>query len=140
MNSNSIYEEIRELIHNYCIVDNYIKTMGSTGNMIVYTSFVIYLVLVGNQGSQAQAQAQPQPQQWCVPQPFVDDQTLQDAIDFACSKIDCKPIQPGGACFTNNKKDHARYAMNAYFSANGRNPAHCQFKHAGEITNVNPSN
>uniref|UniRef100_A0A0D6QVV0 glucan endo-1,3-beta-D-glucosidase n=1 Tax=Araucaria cunninghamii TaxID=56994 RepID=A0A0D6QVV0_ARACU len=78
---------------------------------------------------------------WCVPKAGVDDKTLQQNLDYACGQgIDCRPIQPGGACYTpNTVVAHATYAMNALYQTLGRNSWNCDFSHTATLTSVDPS-
>lgn len=79
---------------------------------------------------------------WCVPTPGATDALLQGNIDYVCSlgTVDCKPIQAGGACFNpNSVRSHAAYAMNAFYSANGRQGFNCEFKQTGVVSTKNPS-
>lgn len=80
-------------------------------------------------------------QQYCVPKPDASNEALQANINYVCSQgIDCKPIQPGGACYApNNLRALATYAMNAYYQANGRHDFNCDFSHSAVITSTNPS-
>ena len=85
--------------------------------------------------------ASPANQTWCVPKPEASNQALQADIDYACSQgIDCKPIQPGGACFEpNNLGALATYAMNTYYQTMGRHDFNCDFSNSAVLTSVNPS-
>ncbi|KAK4768983.1 hypothetical protein SAY86_027133 [Trapa natans] len=78
---------------------------------------------------------------WCVPKSDATDQALQANIDYACSnRVDCKPIQGGGPCFSpNTARSHAAYVMNAYYQASGRHPFDCDFGGTGTITTTDPS-
>ncbi|XP_057523769.1 glucan endo-1,3-beta-glucosidase [Amaranthus tricolor] len=78
---------------------------------------------------------------WCVPKPQATDAQLQANINYVCSQgVDCKPIQPGGACFNpNNVRSHATYAMNAFYQTKGRQPFQCDFSQTAVISNNNPS-
>lgn len=78
---------------------------------------------------------------WCVPKPQASDAQLQANINYVCSQgVDCKPIQPGGACFNpNNVRSHATYAMNAFYQTKGRQPFQCDFSQTAVISNNNPS-
>ena len=75
-----------------------------------------------------------------MPKPGVGDQALQSNIDYACSQgVDCKPIQPGGACFDpNNVRSHASYVMNSFYQTHGRQAFNCDFSNTGVLTAVNP--
>ncbi|KAL0303692.1 UNVERIFIED_CONTAM: Major pollen allergen Ole e 10 [Sesamum radiatum] len=78
---------------------------------------------------------------WCVPKPDASDAALQANLDYACGQgIDCKPIQPGGACFApETVRSHAAFAMNSYYQAKGRNDFNCDFSGTGLITLTDPS-
>ncbi|KAK4431190.1 Glucan endo-1,3-beta-glucosidase [Sesamum alatum] len=79
---------------------------------------------------------------WCLPKSDASDAALQANLDYACGQgIDCKPIQPGGACFTpNTVRSHASFAMNSYYQTQGRNDFNCDFSGTGSITTIDPSN
>ncbi|KAG8379730.1 hypothetical protein BUALT_Bualt07G0119800 [Buddleja alternifolia] len=36
---------------------------------------------------------------WCVVQGSAPPDKMQGFLDYACGKVDCGPIKPGGACF-----------------------------------------
>lgn len=45
---------------------------------------------------------------------------LQQFIDFGCSKFDCSPIQPGGACYAPNVPyGHGSWVLDKYYRLNG---------------------
>lgn len=77
---------------------------------------------------------------WCVPKADATDKALQASIDYVCSQgVDCKPIQPGGACFDpNNVRSHASYVMNLFYQTHGRQAFNCDFSNTGVLTAVNP--
>ncbi|KAI4352129.1 hypothetical protein L6164_006410 [Bauhinia variegata] len=79
--------------------------------------------------------------QWCVPKPGASIQALQNNINYVCSQgVDCRPIQPGGACYAaNDVRSLATYAMNAYYQAKGHANFNCDFAGTGVVTSVNPS-
>ncbi|KAK9165554.1 hypothetical protein Scep_000745 [Stephania cephalantha] len=81
------------------------------------------------------------PSGWCVPKGGISDAQLQANLDYACSHgIDCKSIQPGGACFEpNTLASHAAYAMNLLYQTAGRNPWNCDFSQSATLTSTNPS-
>ncbi|CAM8964018.1 unnamed protein product [Rhodiola kirilowii] len=86
----------------------------------------------------------PQPgagKKWCVPRGDATDAALQKNIDYVCSSgLDCKPIQPGGACYEpNNIKSHASFVMNSYYQTHGRQDFNCDFAHTGVVSTVDPS-
>ncbi|KAF8409953.1 hypothetical protein HHK36_002472 [Tetracentron sinense] len=83
----------------------------------------------------------PKTAQWCVPKSGVSDAQLQTNLDYACGQgIDCRPIQPGGACYEpNTVASHAAYAMNLLYQTSGRNPWNCDFTQTATLTSNNPS-
>ncbi|VFQ62393.1 unnamed protein product [Cuscuta campestris] len=78
---------------------------------------------------------------WCVPKQGATDAQLQANIDYVCGLgYDCRPIQPGGSCFTpNTLLSHASYAMNLLYQTSGRNPWNCDFSQTALLTSTNPS-
>lgn len=65
---------------------------------------------------------------------------LQENINFACTQVDCHPIQPGGFCFNPDTiHSHAAYAMNEYFQFYGKNSFDCYFGGTGLISTADPS-
>ncbi|KAL1195721.1 Glucan endo-1,3-beta-glucosidase [Cardamine amara subsp. amara] len=80
--------------------------------------------------------------EWCVASLESTDEDLKANIDFGCSQVDCKPIQPGGSCFNPNTLiNHASYVMNAYYQRHGRVDEACNviFVNTGIITAKDPS-
>ncbi|KAL6131462.1 hypothetical protein ACLB2K_069837 [Fragaria x ananassa] len=53
--------------------------------------------------------------------------------------VDCGPIQPGGACFDEDVRARASYAMNSYYQVKGGNDFNCDFSGTGLITITDPS-
>ncbi|XP_061372705.1 glucan endo-1,3-beta-D-glucosidase isoform X2 [Gastrolobium bilobum] len=78
---------------------------------------------------------------WCIPKAGVSDAQLLNNLNYACSQgIDCRPIQPGGACFEpNTVASHAAFAMNLYYQSFGRNIWNCDFSQSAMLTSQNPS-
>ncbi|KAI4388431.1 hypothetical protein MLD38_000757 [Melastoma candidum] len=77
---------------------------------------------------------------WCMPKSGVSNAQLQANLDYACGRIDCGPIQPGGTCFDpNTVASHAAYAMNLYYQNSGRNPWNCDFSKSAVLSSTNPS-
>ncbi|XP_039036077.1 major pollen allergen Ole e 10-like [Hibiscus syriacus] len=77
---------------------------------------------------------------FCLPKPGVGDAQLQRNLEWACKQgIDCRPIQPGGACAEpSTVKSRAAFAMNSYFKFKGSDSA-CDFQGSGAITPTDPS-
>ncbi|KAL3620677.1 hypothetical protein CASFOL_035589 [Castilleja foliolosa] len=68
----------------------------------------------------------------CAANIHVSDEELQKFLDYACSKYDCSPIQPGGQCFNPNTVfHHASFALNLEYKATGK----CNSKLGDIITN-----
>ncbi|KAF8022829.1 hypothetical protein BT93_F0369 [Corymbia citriodora subsp. variegata] len=77
---------------------------------------------------------------WCIPKDGVSDAQLQANLDYVCGQIDCKPIQPGGACFEpNTVAAHAAYAMNLFYQNSNRSPSDCNFSQSATVSSNNPS-
>ncbi|KAJ0980398.1 hypothetical protein J5N97_008653 [Dioscorea zingiberensis] len=79
---------------------------------------------------------------WCVPRDGATDAELQANLDYVCGAagLDCRPIQPGGACYLpNTVRSHAAYAMNFLYQTSGRNPWNCDFRQSATLTSSNPS-
>ncbi|KAK6939453.1 X8 domain [Dillenia turbinata] len=77
---------------------------------------------------------------WCVPKDGISNAQLQAALDYACGRVDCSPIQQGGACFEpNTVASHAAYAMNLLYQTAGRNSWNCDFSGTAKLTSRNPS-
>ncbi|KAF3433707.1 hypothetical protein FNV43_RR24810 [Rhamnella rubrinervis] len=78
---------------------------------------------------------------WCVAKKEATSQQLQANIDYVCSSgVDCKVIQPGGACFEpNDLWSHASFIMNSYYHVSGRHDYNCDFSHTAVLTSVDPS-
>ncbi|XP_010060942.2 glucan endo-1,3-beta-glucosidase 7 isoform X2 [Eucalyptus grandis] len=83
----------------------------------------------------------PDKANWCIPKSGVSDAQLQANLDYACGQgIDCRPIQPGGACFEpNTLAAHAAYAMNLYYQNSNRSPTNCDFSQSATFSSNNPS-
>ncbi|KAJ4719878.1 glucan endo-1,3-beta-glucosidase-like [Melia azedarach] len=126
--------------------------MTSTGGSIVFVTVLLYLAIAAysagdvenpspSDSKQRQANAAEldlglQGRKWCMPKEDTSDKILQENIEFVCNNgIDCKPIQPGGPCYyPKNAWSHAQYAMNAYYSAKGRNSVDCDFNQTGFLS------
>lgn len=78
---------------------------------------------------------------WCIAKPSTEDERLNLNIDYSCrqSGVDCKPIQPGGSCFSPNSAiSHASFAMNLFYKSAGKNYWNCHFNGTGLIVTQNP--
>ncbi|KAK8509756.1 hypothetical protein V6N13_093605 [Hibiscus sabdariffa] len=79
---------------------------------------------------------------WCIAKPSTDNSRLNVNINYSCTQsgVDCRPIQPGGACYRPNTiVSHASYAMNLFYKAAGKNTWNCHFNGTGIIISVDPS-
>ncbi|KAM1956662.1 hypothetical protein ACFX16_026045 [Malus domestica] len=79
---------------------------------------------------------------WCIAKPSADVEKLRHNIDYSCGEagIDCRPIQPGGGCFSpENAVSHASIAMNLFFRATGKHFWDCHFNGTGLVVSQNPS-
>ncbi|KAI3708232.1 hypothetical protein L2E82_37397 [Cichorium intybus] len=77
---------------------------------------------------------------WCVAKPSSSDAMLLENINYACSQVDCRILEKGGACYSpNNLINHASIAMNIYYQCKGRNTWNCHFGNTGLITVTDPS-
>uniref|UniRef100_A0A803MSN9 X8 domain-containing protein n=1 Tax=Chenopodium quinoa TaxID=63459 RepID=A0A803MSN9_CHEQI len=96
--------------------------------------------LVGPPKSTARPDGPSPAKGWCVPKQQATDAELHSNINYICSQgVDCKPIQPGDACYNpNNAKAHATYAMNTFYQTKGRQPYQCYFSQTAAISNQNP--
>lgn len=85
--------------------------------------------------------APPTGKVWCIAKPGTEEQTLEANLNYVCGQgIDCRPIQPGGPCYSpNTVAGHAAYAMNAYYQTTGRNNWNCDFAQTGTLTSTDPS-
>lgn len=80
--------------------------------------------------------------QWCVASRGAADAQLQEKIDWICKqpKVNCKPIESGGACFEpNTLMSHASYVMNAYYWSHHRADEACDSKNTSTIVVNDPS-
>ncbi|GKU98845.1 hypothetical protein SLEP1_g11784 [Rubroshorea leprosula] len=79
---------------------------------------------------------------WCVAKPSVPEETLQEAMDYACGEggADCAEIMPNGNCFyPDTIVAHASYAFNSYWQNTKRNGGTCSFGGTAMIINADPS-
>ncbi|KAJ8752111.1 hypothetical protein K2173_001786 [Erythroxylum novogranatense] len=79
---------------------------------------------------------------WCVAKNNADDQSLQQAIDWACGPggANCDPIQQNGPCYDpNDVQTTASWAFNDYYLKNGLTDDACYFSNTAALTNLNPS-
>ncbi|XP_021766150.1 uncharacterized protein LOC110730639 [Chenopodium quinoa] len=75
---------------------------------------------VGPPNSTAQPAGPGPAKGWYIPKQQAPDAQLQSNINYVCSQgVDCKPIQPSGACYNpNNVRAHATYAINTFYQTN----------------------
>ncbi|XP_010547552.1 PREDICTED: glucan endo-1,3-beta-glucosidase 4-like [Tarenaya hassleriana] len=79
---------------------------------------------------------------WCVAKPSVAEETLQQALDFACGEggADCDEIRSHGSCFyPDTVVAHASYAFNSYWQKTKRNGGTCSFGGTAILITADPS-
>ncbi|TKY70652.1 Glucan endo-1,3-beta-glucosidase 13 [Spatholobus suberectus] len=79
---------------------------------------------------------------WCVAKPSVPEETLQQAMDYACGEggADCMEITPQGNCYNpDTVVAHASYAFNIYWQKHKRNGGTCSFGGTAMLINSDPS-
>ncbi|XP_045812192.1 glucan endo-1,3-beta-glucosidase 12 [Trifolium pratense] len=80
---------------------------------------------------------------WCVAKPSVPEETLQQALDYACGEgaADCLEITtPQGNCYyPDTLVAHASYAFNSYWQKHKRNGGTCNFGGTAMLINSDPS-
>lgn len=79
---------------------------------------------------------------WCVAKPSVPEETLQQALDYACGEggADCTEIAPQGNCYNpDTLVAHASYAFNSYWQKHKRNGGTCSFGGTALLVHSDPS-
>lgn len=80
---------------------------------------------------------------WCVAKPSVPDETLQEALDYACGEggADCLEITtPQGNCYNpDTLVAHASYAFNSYWQKHKRIGGTCDFGGTAMLIHSDPS-
>nr|KYP52398.1 Glucan endo-1,3-beta-glucosidase 1 [Cajanus cajan] len=79
---------------------------------------------------------------WCVAKPSVPEETLQEAMDYACGEggADCMEITPQGNCYyPDTVVAHASYAFNSYWQKHKRSGGTCSFGGTAMLINADPS-
>ncbi|KAL2348320.1 hypothetical protein Fmac_002320 [Flemingia macrophylla] len=79
---------------------------------------------------------------WCVAKPSVPEETLQEAMDYACGEggADCLEITPQGNCYyPDTVVAHASYAFNSYWQKHKRIGGTCSFGGTAMLINADPS-
>ncbi|EOA21942.1 hypothetical protein CARUB_v10002428mg [Capsella rubella] len=77
---------------------------------------------------------------WCVAKTTATTAQLQENLILGCKAVDCRPIRPGGYCFTPyTLLNHASFVMNAYYQSHNRSQKACSFKNTGTIAIRDPS-
>ncbi|KAL6553187.1 hypothetical protein OROGR_007029 [Orobanche gracilis] len=107
--------------------------MGMDSAKILLT--FIFVILSIAQNSDAQFK------DYCVADVQARDETLRNAINWACNNgAICAPINPGQTCFfPNTIFDHASYAFNSYYQKMKNNNGSCYFNAAALLTADDPS-
>ncbi|XP_010508389.1 PREDICTED: glucan endo-1,3-beta-glucosidase-like [Camelina sativa] len=99
--------------------------------------FIIFLSLWSGNFMEVKAHSSGS---WCIAKPSTSYDQLQENIKFACSKIDCKIISNGGACFSPDSLiSRASVVMNLYYQTKGRRYENCNFGGSGLIGVTDPS-
>ncbi|RDX88989.1 Glucan endo-1,3-beta-glucosidase 13, partial [Mucuna pruriens] len=78
---------------------------------------------------------------WCVAKPSVPEETLQQAMDYACGEggADCMEIMPQGNCYNpDTVVAHASYAFNSYWQKHKRNGGTCSFGGTAMLIHSDP--
>ncbi|XP_026392878.1 glucan endo-1,3-beta-glucosidase 4-like [Papaver somniferum] len=81
-------------------------------------------------------------QQWCIVDRQASNETIQGALNWACSQGDdiCLNIQEGKPCYLpNTLEDHASYAFNSYYQKFKSQGATCYFNGAAMANEEDPS-
>ena len=79
---------------------------------------------------------------WCVAKPSVPEETLQQAMEYACGEggADCMEITPQGNCYNpDTVVAHASYAFNSYWQKHKRSGGTCSFGGTAMLINSDPS-
>ncbi|XP_021294935.1 glucan endo-1,3-beta-glucosidase 7-like isoform X2 [Herrania umbratica] len=77
---------------------------------------------------------------WCIANPLSSDSELAANIEYVCSQLDCRLIEPDGPCFEpDTQMHHASYVMNLYYQTYGRHRANCDFRRSGVVSLTDPS-
>lgn len=79
---------------------------------------------------------------WCVAKPTVPEETLQEALDYACGEggADCVEITPQGNCYNpDTVVAHASYAFNSYWQKHKRHGGTCSFGGTAMLIHSDPS-
>lgn len=79
---------------------------------------------------------------WCVAKPSVPEETLQEAINYACGvgEAECDEIQPNGNCYyPDSIVSHASYAFNSYWQKTKSSGGTCSFGGTAMLINSDPS-
>ncbi|KAL3820438.1 hypothetical protein ACJIZ3_006343 [Penstemon smallii] len=71
--------------------------MAKQHALLFLLSYLLILVHVHHGNSTLVGEKQVK--QWCVTRTDAPTEQLEDFLDEACLKIDCRPIQYGGACY-----------------------------------------
>lgn len=57
---------------------------------------------------------------WCIVSTVPSDEELKKFLDYGCSRYDCSPILPGGACFNPNiMQAHTSWILDKVYREEG---------------------
>lgn len=77
---------------------------------------------------------------WCVVKEGADVYEVQDALNWACARINCGPTYVGGTCFIPNTIwAHASWAFNAYYNSMNGAQDSCNFSGTAYVSSNDPS-
>uniref|UniRef100_A0A6B2LLC3 X8 domain-containing protein n=1 Tax=Arcella intermedia TaxID=1963864 RepID=A0A6B2LLC3_9EUKA len=62
------------------------------------------------------------------------DVAMQSALNYVCANFNCSEIRPGGPkYYPNNLRDHASWAIDAWYQAYPLNPFSCDFSNSASV-------
>lgn len=77
---------------------------------------------------------------WCVVRDGADVYDVQDALNWACARINCGSTYAGGTCYIPNTIwAHASWAFNAYYNSMNGAQGSCNFSGTAYVSSNDPS-
>lgn len=81
------------------------------------------------------------PSKWCILDP--DGSPTNDAIavalDYACQRADCTPLEADGSCSKIPRSNYVSYALNIFFQRQDQDVRACDFGGIAQISSSNAS-